>query len=241
MATTLETNRAELKNITGTFPFFTGENEVGDGVMDQAVQQAINAYSRDFPRVIVESEVGDGGKYYPLSSLVSWEDDFSQITAIDYDAGSRISADELPQFLSEDNVDWKYYRDNTARYFVLPNHSPAATVTMMITYTARHSLDSTSSTLPTQHEKAIVYLSVAELASILQFHAEKAIDPPAGASYISMRNKSSGFRAVGDHFREKYISEMGGEGVVGASHWREFDQEFITGDSYFFHSYAGNS
>ena len=91
MATTLETIRAELKNITGTFPFFTGENEVGDGVMDQAVQQAINAYSRDFPRVIVESEVGDGGKYYPLSNLTSWEDDFSQITAIDYDAGSRIS------------------------------------------------------------------------------------------------------------------------------------------------------
>ena len=95
--------------------------------------------------------------------------------------------------------------------------------------------------MPTQHEKAIVYLSVAELDSILQFHAEKAIDPPPGASYISMRNKGSGFRAVGDHFRNKYITEMGGEGVVGASQWREFDQEFITGDSYFFHSYAGNS
>tara|TARA_B100000745_G_scaffold296902_1_gene242992 strand:- start:550 stop:1272 length:723 start_codon:yes stop_codon:yes gene_type:complete len=240
MATTLETVRAEVKNITGTFPFFTGENEVGDGVIDQSIQQAINNFSRDVPRTIVESEVGDGGKYYPLSTLTSWEDDFSLITAIDYDAGDRITGDELPQFLSEDNGDWQYYRNNSTRYFVLPNHSPAATITMMITYTARHSLDSTSSTIPTQYEKAVVYLSVAELASTLSFHAEKAIDPPAGASYISMRNKSSGFRSVGDHFREKYIDELGGEGVVGASFWRDFDQEFATGENYFYHNYAGS-
>ena len=84
-----------------------------------------------------------------------------------------------------------------------------------------------------------MFLSVSELASTLSFHAEKAIDSPAGASYISMRTKSSGFRSVGDHFKAKYIDEMGGEDIVGASHWREFDQKYITGDNYFFHSYAG--
>ena len=84
-----------------------------------------------------------------------------------------------------------------------------------------------------------MYLTVSEIASTLSFHAEKGIDPPAGASYISMRNKSSGFRSVGDHFKAKYVAELGGEGVVGASAMREFDQTYITGDNYFFHSYAG--
>ena len=241
MATTLETIRSEIRNITGTFPFFTGENEIGDNVIDQSIDQAINVYSRDFPRIIVESEVGDSGNYYPLSNLTSWEDDFSEIRQIDYDAGNRISSDEAPQFLSEDNGDWKYYRDATTRYFYLPNHSPDSDTTLLVTYSARHTLDSTTSTIPAQHEKAVVYLSVSELASTLQFHAEKAIDPPAGANYISMRNKGSGFRSIGTHFKEKYVNELGGEDLVGASHWREFDQEFITGDSYFFHSYAGNS
>ena len=66
MATTLETLRSEMRNITGTFPFFTGENEVGDNAVDQAIAQAITIYSRDFPRIVVESEIGDSGKYYPF-------------------------------------------------------------------------------------------------------------------------------------------------------------------------------
>ena len=70
MATTLETLRSEMRNITGTFPFFTGENEVGDNSIDQAISQAVTAYSRDFPRIVVESEVGDSGKYYPLTCLL---------------------------------------------------------------------------------------------------------------------------------------------------------------------------
>jgi len=239
MATTLETLRSEMRNITGTFPFFTGENEVGDNAVDQAIAQAITVYSRDFPQIVVESEVGDGGKYYPLTNLASWENDFSTILSIDYDASSRIGSDERPQFMSEDNGDWKYYRDASTRYFYFPNHSPSASTTLLITYTTRHTLDSTTSTLPSQHEKAVVFLAVSELASTLQFHAEKAIDPPAGASYISMNNKSSGFRNVGDHFREKYVRELGGADIVGASASREFDQRYVTGDNYMFHSFSG--
>ena len=45
MATTLETLRSEMRNITGTFPFFTGENEVGDNSIDQAISQAVTAYT----------------------------------------------------------------------------------------------------------------------------------------------------------------------------------------------------
>ena len=236
---TLETLRSEMRNITGTFPFFTGENSVGDNVVDQAISQASGAYSRDFPRIIVESEVGDSGKYYPLTNLTHWENDFSSILQIDYDAGNRIGSDETPQLLSEDNGDWHYYRDATTRYFYLPNHNPTSSVTLLITYTARHTVDSTASTLSSQHEKAVIYLSVSELASILQFHAEKAIDPPAGASYISMRNKSSGFRSVGEHFKTKYIEELGGQEIVGASAMREFYKTYVTGDSYFFHSFSG--
>ena len=236
---TLETLRSDMRNITGPFPFFTGENEVGDNVIDQSISQAVTVFSRDFPRIIVESEVGDSGKYYPLTALTSWEDDFSAILQIDYDAGTRISSDEPPQFLSEDNGDWKYYRDASVRYFYLPNHSPSSGTTLLITYTARHTVDSTSSTIPIQYEKGLVYLAVSELASILQFHSEKALDPPAGSNYISMRNKGSGFGDISNLFYGKYVRELGGEGVVGASAMREFDQTFTTGDDYFFHAFAG--
>ena len=238
MATTLETIRSEVRNITGTFPFFTGSNQIADNVIDQSIEQALNYYSKDNARIVVESEVGDSGKYYPLTNLASWENDFSEILQIDYDAGSRIGSDERPQFLSEDNGDWQYYRDASTRYFFLPHHSPTSGTTLIITYTARHTLDSTTSTIPTQHEKAVVYLSIAELTNTLQFHAEKSIDPPAGANYVSLRAKSSGFRDVGKVFFDRYMRELGGNELVGASHWREYDQKYVTGDSYFFHAYA---
>ena len=54
-----------------------------------------------------------------------------------------------------------------------------------------------------------------------------------------MRNKGSGFRTVGDHFREKYVRELGGAETVGASASREFDQRYVTGDNYMFHSFSG--
>lgn len=238
MATTLETLRAESRNITGTFPFFTGSNEISDNVVDQSIQQALDMYSKDVPREITESEVGDGGKYYPLTNLSAWENDFSAILAIDYDAGTRIGSDEKPKFLSEDNGDWVYYRDATTRYFYLPRHTPDSSTTLIVTYTARHTLDSTTSTIPAQHEKAVVYLSVSELANTLQFHAEKSIDPPAGANYISMRNKGSGFRSVAELFYKRYLREVGGNELVGASHWREFDQTYGMGENYLYHNYA---
>ena len=227
---------SRIKSIVGEFPAFSGNSEVGDPEINDGITQAVRTFSKQVPRIVVEDEVGDGGKYYPISNLAQWEDDFARIVSIDWDAGSRITSDEQSQFLSEDDGDWGYYRDASIRYFFFPDRTPSSSVTFRVTYSTVHTLDATESTIPLQYEEAIIYASISELCAMLACHAEKALDSPAGAEFVTMRTKSAGFKSVGDLFWNKYMREMGGSGVPAASKMREYDQRFLVGDSYLFHS-----
>lgn len=237
MPTTLETIRPQVANITGEFPFFTNDNEVAETQIDQAIDQAMDQYSEDEPLVVVEDELGDGGHYYPLTSLASWENDFSQILEIDYDSASRVTDDSLPRPISIDDGDIKFYRDATTRYLLLKNHLPDSTITFRVTYTARHILNGSSSTIPLKHEIAVVYLAASELASIVQFHVEKGLDSPVGAQYTTFRNRGSGFAAIAEVYLKKYQKRIGSSGSIKpASVVKDFDLVFLDGRDYFFHS-----
>jgi hypothetical protein len=117
----------------------TGEyQELTDAEIMQQIRAAVNRYSLDFPDTQTDDVTGDGGKYYPVgTSLASWSEGFSRIIAIEYPAAT-IASDEAPQYL--EGGDW---RDDywlavlgvQTRYLYLPNHTPAATETMRITYT----------------------------------------------------------------------------------------------------------
>lgn len=228
------TIRTRMRRILGSFPIFQGDYSLSSSQLDEAIVQALKRYSRDQPQVIIEDETGDSGRYYPLSNLASWDNDFSEILAIDWDAGTRVSSDEMPQFLSEDDHDWEYYRDASTRYFFFPNRAPTSSTTFRVTYTGLHDLTDATSTVPAQYEEAIVYLAVSRLALMAMIRLEKQLDPPQGENF-SIRNKGSGFKTVMDMYEELYIQELGGKEVPAASAIKEYDQEFTTKDQYIFH------
>lgn len=241
-AVTGQNIRSDMKTLLGSFPFFTGDNEIGEGLFDLAIQLAARTFSKYKPRLVVEDEVGDGGSYYDLTILSEWETEFSDIISLDYDAGSRIGDNALPLFLSKDDGDITFYSDASVDYFLLPNHGPASTQTMRITYTAFHLVDSndildTLSTIPNVYRNAFTYLAVSELNTAIQEHMEKGIDGPRGAEFTAFRNRGAGFAALATTYFDKFIKEIGGgDGVVPASVTRDFDQVFVTGDRYFFHN-----
>ncbi len=240
--TTLETIKSELMGITGEFPMFTGDNDVADGEFDEAIQRAVNKFSRDVPRTIVADAVGDGGNYYILTTiLTSWEDGFSNILSIDYDAGTRVSSDELPQFLDFDDGAWKFYEDASSKYLLFPSLAPTSSITFRVRYTARHTLDnnqdtSLASTIEIRYEKAIIYLGISEVAAAVAFRLEKSLDPPAGVEFSLMRNRASGMNRLAEIFEEKYRDEVGAiSGVIPAAVERDFDLTYLGGEQYMFH------
>lgn len=112
--------------------------ELTDAEIMQQVRAAVNRYSLDFPDIQVDDVTGDGGKYYPIAtSLTSWSEGFSRIASIEYPAAT-IASDETPQYLEggawRDDY-WIAVAGIQTRYLFLPEHTPAATETMRITYT----------------------------------------------------------------------------------------------------------
>jgi hypothetical protein len=233
-----DTVQGRIERIVGSVPAFTGDNEVDLDAFSEALDQGLARLSRDKPYVTVSDEVGDGGKYYNVATLLtSWEDDLSEVLQVDYDAASRVSGDEEPQWLSYDDNDWRIYRDASARYLYFPTRAPDSGTTFRVAYTIRYTLTNDTSTVPQLLEEALVYISVSRLARIIQVHVEKGLDSPAGAQFVSMRNKGSGFAAISKDFLEMYIEEIGGkDGIQAAAVTRDFDLKASTGEEFMFHT-----
>jgi len=99
------------------------------------IKQAVERYSTDRPDQYTEDLTGDGGKYYPITSLTKFVDYFSRVVWVEYPAQA-ITADHQPQYL-DDEAWWDDYRvSGNTRYLFFPNHSPALTETVRVQYTA---------------------------------------------------------------------------------------------------------
>ena len=235
---TKEAITARAVVIVGGFPIFSGDNELDVAGMSEAVDQAREMYERSFPREVIEDEVGDDGRYYDVGTLLAqWSEGFSDIQAIDYDVGTRITSDETAQFLSRDDGEWGFYKDATITYLEFASRLPSSSVTFRVYYTARHTLDEATSTINELHEAALVYLSVSKFMRIAQLRVEKAIDPPTGNMFVSMRGKGAGFSDIAKAYEDMYFKEIGGEdGEQAVGVVKEYDLYPQSGGQYLFHS-----
>tara|TARA_Y100000310_G_scaffold3579_1_gene4465 strand:+ start:1492 stop:2220 length:729 start_codon:yes stop_codon:yes gene_type:complete len=225
-----------IRSIAGEYFDLGQGQEILEADILQAIDLTVRTFSRSIPREIVEDEVGDGGKYYPLTNLASWVNDFSRIVSIDYDSGSRVGSDEQPRFLDKNNLAWSYYRDATVRYLFFPGLAPTSSITFRVTYTALHTLSETTSTVPSQYENAVIYLTVSHILRFAQVRMEQGTGGQGSSEFTGFRNKGSGFGNIAEHYEQLYIKEMGGaDGVPAALATREFDMTFAHGEQYLFH------
>ncbi len=123
------------------------DTELAVIIRNQLIKQASMDYSRDRPDTATDDVTGDAGKYYPINStnFPSFADGFSRISRIQYPAPV-IASDETPVDLEPEDWDQDYYDGSGVRYIWLPNHAPAATETMRITYNAPYQWSTGNST-----------------------------------------------------------------------------------------------
>ena len=91
-------------------------------------------YSTDLPEKTTLDVTGTGARYYAISALTGWDDEFSRVEAIEYPAAT-IASDEVPVYLEPEDWNDDYRSGANVRYLYLPNHAPAATEAMRIRYT----------------------------------------------------------------------------------------------------------
>lgn len=124
------------------------DDELSELARYRLIKAAVERYSTDLPDKYSEDEVGDAGKYYKLTGtsavLANWVEGFSRITAIEYPAAT-IAIDQWPNYLEPE--DWRDdYFYGGDRYLWLPNHAPAATETMRITFTVPYGWTASATT-----------------------------------------------------------------------------------------------
>lgn len=236
MALTNNDILTEAIGIIGSFPFFSGNYQLDQTQVDRAIEQALRRLSRDRPRELVANFTGDSGNYYILTGgspvIASWDVDESSILRIDYDSSTRISADEIPNPLSQDDGDWEIFKDASGTYIYFPNHSPSSSVTITVTYTAPYS---DVSQVNDAFKWALIYSTIFYFLSTAWLRREKEPDSPAGAEF-TLRSRGSGIAEVVRRYEALYNEEIGGSDMLAPAFVQiDSDNKFTTGHDYIFH------
>lgn len=143
MALSLATFYVQLANLVPDI----GVSELSEQARYQHIKAAVRDYSRHRPDTATADVTGAATRYYAITTanFPAWSEEFSQITAIEYPAYA-ISSNEYPTYLEQSDYRQDYYNASNQRYLFLPNHQPAATETMRITYTAPYSWTASATT-----------------------------------------------------------------------------------------------
>jgi hypothetical protein len=108
-------------------------NELPLLARNSAVKGAVERYGRDRPYIHADDVTGTASHFYPIATaLPSWVEGFSRVESIEYPAHA-LADNARPQYLQPlDFIDDYLIAD--VRYLYLPNHAPAATETLRVTY-----------------------------------------------------------------------------------------------------------
>jgi hypothetical protein len=197
-------------------------DELSQARREDVVRAALERYSHDRPDTQTDDVTGDGGRYYAITTeLASWIEEFSRIRSIEYPAAV-IASDELPQYLEDEDWQDDYWADvsgTQTRHLLLPNHSPAATETMRITYTVPWTLSGAPEAVstPAQDFYAICYAAACIYCQQVAAKYARIGDSTISADSASHTTKSQEFKNRAVDFCKTYEQMMGiGKGITGA-------------------------
>ena len=205
---------------------------------------AIERYSNDAPDHYSEDVTGDAGKYYAMSNLTNWSEGFSRVTQIEYPAAA-VASDETPQYLEpEDWQDdyWAEISGTHTRHIWLPNHAPAATETMRITYTVPYAWSGTplAAAISTQDFFALCHLAAGLCCQAMAAGFSKSSDSTINLDAVDHRSKASEYSQRAREFFALYEKHLGlgaEQKVHAAGDFVDWDTApgWPTGRKYIFH------
>lgn len=210
MSFALQTFRAQVDYL------ITADDDIlSEDARDEMIKAAVERYSRDAPDTQTDDVTGDGGRFYSVATeLASWSEGFSRVTEIEYPAAT-IASDETPIYLEPE--DWRddYWADaagTQTRYLYLPNHSPAATETMRITYTIPYTFDSTMPLdvdIPPGDFYAVCNLAACLCLQAIAARYARTSDSTIAADSVGHNARSDQFSRRAKEYCAFYMKHMG--------------------------------
>jgi hypothetical protein len=175
--------------------------ELDDADLQSFANSALYFYSRLKPREKYHDITGSGS--YDLSLPSDWDDNFSSILSVEYPAGKRD-----PVFLKSGR-DYIVYKSTNSTILRLLTYTPTSSETIRICYTVPHTLDDTTSTIPTVDEEALALMIASFAAFSLAARYTQISNDSLGADVIDYGARASDMRRVAEDLKERWSEMLG--------------------------------
>lgn len=198
--------------------------------IDELISEAVGLYSADNPLHKIHVLTGDGVTV-TFAVPSDWEDGFSWIEQIEHPVGR-----QEPEYLDDDDV--IEYRDPTTSLpkirFVTMTLANAATAA--VEYVVRHTVTTSTDTIPTADRPAVANLAASLCCQVLAVYYTQTSDSTIGADAVSYATKGDEYQKRAEMYRAAYNAQMGvtEDGVLPASAIQDLDVDLqnLMGDRF---------
>lgn len=177
-----------------------------------ALSSAVKRYSGDNPREIPEDITGDGGFDYPVAQLAHWADKFSKIIRVEYPVDD---TSPVPPIVSD--TEWRLWNLPSGQQLRFLHAKPAATETIRIIYTALHTCDDDTCTIPSVDAEAVARLAAAEFCDMVATYYANTADSVIQADSVAHASRAQEYAARARAYRASYSAHMGMRGSTPAA------------------------
>lgn len=172
--------------------------QLSDADRATALAQAVERYSADRPRVLVEDlAVSDGGLGLPEG----WQADFSAVSSLEYPIGHR-----PPSFFRADQ--WFMYQHPDGWGIELVEDLREGTL-VRCAYTVRHVVDADTDTIPAQDAEAVACWAAALLCEQLATLLGANTEPTIQADRVDTGSPARQYAAMAKTYRQRYFDALG--------------------------------
>lgn len=211
--------------------------EIQSADLNRLISRAVDVFSLASPREIVIDKTGDGSTYeWAVPS--DWEDGFSEIIKVEYPAG--LTGERTLQEIDED--DYIVVRTATDTYkWRLLYLTPSSGNTVRFTYSARHYVTETETTIPNEaEENKIVSLATSFAFRAIAAYYAHTIEPTQSADTVEHKDRAEKFGALADKYEEMSgLAHVLKESVDGpAFGFKRIPSELTTGEAPMTHEWV---
>ncbi|HEY9081338.1 hypothetical protein [Magnetovibrio sp.] len=166
---------------------------------DQAIALAVLRYSKDRPRVVTEDVTCVAGSFQALPA--SWEAEFSVITELEYPIGN-----VPPALLNPEG--WDLYQGLNG-FEIMLAETMAADATLRVRFTAKHTVDGVTDTVPEHDREAVsAWAAAVLLDQLAALHTGKKQSTLKSDS-VDHGSIGGGYARRAKEQRQRYFDELG--------------------------------
>jgi len=183
-----------------------------DADRNQALKKGLEVYERRRPLRKTVSLTGSSTRKVKVPT--DWVEKFSEILAIEYPLNQTPSNYIHPKY-------FRLKEEPDGIYIEFLDDYPGDSDSFYLTYTIRHTVNDSTSTVYGQDEELYLTISAAFAAEFLQANYSQTVDTELGADAVGFRDKAEKYASLARQHREEFNKKLPKRKVGAFADWEQ--------------------